>query len=145
MQYVRLGRSGLKLSRIGLGMMSYGDPSSQAWALREDEAEPIVRQAAEAGIMFFDTADMYSNGASEQITGRLLEKLFPAATTTSWPPRSITRWGTARTTADCPTSTSSPASMPRSAASGPTTSIFTRFTVGTTRRRLRKQWPRCTT
>jgi aryl-alcohol dehydrogenase-like predicted oxidoreductase len=77
MQYVRLGRSGLKVSRIGLGMMSYGDPSSQAWALREDEAEPIVRQAVEAGITFFDTADMYSNGASEQITGRLLGKLFP--------------------------------------------------------------------
>jgi aryl-alcohol dehydrogenase-like predicted oxidoreductase len=77
MQYVRLGRSGLKVSRIGLGMMSYGDPSSQAWALREDEAEPIVRQAVEAGITFFDTADMYSDGASEQITGRLLAKLFP--------------------------------------------------------------------
>jgi 1-deoxyxylulose-5-phosphate synthase len=80
MQYVRLGRSGLKVSRIGLGMMSYGDPSGQSgqpWALREDEAEPIVRQAVEAGITFFDTADMYSNGASEQITGRLLEKLFP--------------------------------------------------------------------
>ena len=77
MQYVRLGRSGLKVSRIGLGMMSYGDPSRQPWALAEDEAEPIVRQAVEAGITFFDTADMYSNGASEQITGRLLEKLFP--------------------------------------------------------------------
>jgi aryl-alcohol dehydrogenase-like predicted oxidoreductase len=77
MQYVRLGRSGLKVSRFGLGMMSYGDPSSQAWALREDQAEPIVRQAVEAGITFFDTADMYSNGASEQITGRLLGKLFP--------------------------------------------------------------------
>jgi 1-deoxyxylulose-5-phosphate synthase len=77
MQYVRLGRSGLKVSRFGLGMMSYGDPSSQAWALREDQAEPIVRQAVEAGITLFDTADMYSNGASEQITGRLLGKLFP--------------------------------------------------------------------
>ena len=77
MQYVRLGRSGLKVSRIGLGMMSYGDPSCQPWALAEDEAEPIVRRAAEAGITFFDTADMYSDGASEQITGRLLRNLFP--------------------------------------------------------------------
>jgi aryl-alcohol dehydrogenase-like predicted oxidoreductase len=77
MQYVRLGRSGLKVSRIGLGMMSYGDPATQAWALRQDESELIVRQAVEAGITFFDTADMYSNGASEQITGRLLGKLFP--------------------------------------------------------------------
>ena len=77
MQYVRLGRSGLKVSRIGLGMMSYGDPSGQPWALAEDEAEPIVRRAVEAGITFFDTADMYSDGASEQITGRLLRNLFP--------------------------------------------------------------------
>ena len=77
MQYVRLGRSGLKVSRIGLGMMSYGDPSGQPWALVEDEAEPIVRRAVEAGITFFDTADMYSDGASEQITGRLLRNLFP--------------------------------------------------------------------
>ena len=77
MQYVRLGRSGLKVSRIGLGMMSYGDPSGQPWALAEDQAEPIVRRAAEAGITFFDTADMYSDGASEQITGRLLRNLFP--------------------------------------------------------------------
>jgi len=76
-QYVRLGRSGLKVSRIGLGMMSYGDPSCQPWALAQDEAEPIVRRAVEAGITFFDTADMYSDGASEQITGRLLGKLFP--------------------------------------------------------------------
>jgi len=75
--YLRLGSSGLTVSRIGLGMMSYGDPGAQPWALREDDAEPIVRQAAEAGIIFFDTADMYSGGVSEQITGRLLRRLFP--------------------------------------------------------------------
>jgi aryl-alcohol dehydrogenase-like predicted oxidoreductase len=77
MEYARLGSSGLQVSRIGLGMMSYGDPGVQDWALREDDAEPIVRHAADAGIMFFDTADMYSGGVSEQITGRLLRKLFP--------------------------------------------------------------------
>ena len=77
MEYARLGSSGLQVSRIGLGMMSYGDPGIQDWALREDDAEPIVRHAADAGIMFFDTADMYSGGVSEQITGRLLRKLFP--------------------------------------------------------------------
>jgi 1-deoxyxylulose-5-phosphate synthase len=76
MEYPRLGSSGLRVSRIGLGMMTYGDPAAQAWALREDDAEPIVRHAVEAGIIFFDTADMYSDGASEQITGRLLRKLF---------------------------------------------------------------------
>jgi aryl-alcohol dehydrogenase-like predicted oxidoreductase len=76
MEYVRLGGTGLKVSRFGLGMMSYGDPADQAWALSEDQAEPIVRRAVEAGVTFFDTADMYSNGASEIITGRLLSRLF---------------------------------------------------------------------
>jgi 1-deoxyxylulose-5-phosphate synthase len=76
MEYVRLGSSGLKVSRIGLGMMSYGDPSLQAWALREEEAEPLVRAAVESGVTLFDTADMYSDGASEDITGRLLRKMF---------------------------------------------------------------------
>ena len=76
MEYRRLGSSGLMVSRIGLGMMSYGDPGRQSWALTEDQAEPIVRQAVDAGIIFFDTADTYSDGVSEQITGRLLRKLF---------------------------------------------------------------------
>src|ERR1700690_2737380 len=76
MEYVRLGSSGLRMSRIGLGMMSYGDPASQSWALGEQDAEPIVRRAVEAGVTFFDTADMYSDGASEEITGRLLAALF---------------------------------------------------------------------
>ncbi|MBN6054958.1 aldo/keto reductase [Nonomuraea sp. RK-328] len=76
MRYVKLGSSGLKVSRICLGMMSYGDPRSWEWILREDAAEPIVRRAVEAGVTFFDTADMYSDGVSEEITGRLLAKLF---------------------------------------------------------------------
>jgi aryl-alcohol dehydrogenase-like predicted oxidoreductase len=77
MKYIRLGSSGLQVSRICLGMMSYGDPASRAWHLDEDAAEPIVRRAVEAGVTFFDTADMYSGGVSEEITGRLLSKLFP--------------------------------------------------------------------
>jgi aryl-alcohol dehydrogenase-like predicted oxidoreductase len=76
-EYVRLGSSGLKVSRICLGMMSYGSPASRKWALPEEQAEPIVRQAVEAGVTFFDTADVYNEGESEQITGRLLAKLFP--------------------------------------------------------------------
>jgi len=71
-----LGSSGLNVSRIGLGMMSYGDPEHRPWMLPEDRAEPIVRAAVERGVTFFDTADMYSNGASEVITGRLLARLF---------------------------------------------------------------------
>jgi 1-deoxyxylulose-5-phosphate synthase len=77
MEYARVGGSGLRVSRIGLGMMSYGDPAAQAWALREDEARPIVRAAVEAGVTFFDTADIYSDGASEEVTGRLLAEFFP--------------------------------------------------------------------
>ncbi len=77
MQYVHLGASGLKVSRLALGMMSYGNPKAQAWALPQPQAEPIVRRAVEAGITFFDTADMYSDGESEVVTGRLLAKLLP--------------------------------------------------------------------
>jgi 1-deoxyxylulose-5-phosphate synthase len=77
MDYVRLGNSGMKVSRVALGMMSFGDPELRPWSLDEDAAEPIVRKAVEAGITFFDTADVYSRGASEEITGRLLARLFP--------------------------------------------------------------------
>jgi 1-deoxyxylulose-5-phosphate synthase len=76
MKYTRLGSSGLKVSRIALGMMSYGSKTQRAWHLGEDEAEPIVRRAVEAGVTFFDTADVYSDGLTEEITGRLLAKLF---------------------------------------------------------------------
>jgi aryl-alcohol dehydrogenase-like predicted oxidoreductase len=76
MQYTRLGNSGLIVSRLGLGMMSYGNTSRRAWHLDEEGAEPIVRRAVEAGVTLFDTADMYDRGASEEVTGRLLAKLF---------------------------------------------------------------------
>jgi 1-deoxyxylulose-5-phosphate synthase len=74
MQYTHLGATGLRVSRICLGMMSYGSSSWRPWVLNEPEAEPIVRAAVEGGITFFDTADMYSLGASEEVTGRLLAK-----------------------------------------------------------------------
>jgi aryl-alcohol dehydrogenase-like predicted oxidoreductase/threonine/homoserine efflux transporter RhtA len=77
MEYTTMGRTGLQVSRICLGMMSYGDQSGRDWILGEDAAELLVRRAVEAGVTYFDTADMYSNGASEQVTGRLLEKFFP--------------------------------------------------------------------
>jgi 1-deoxyxylulose-5-phosphate synthase len=76
MEYARLGATGLRVSRICLGMMSYGDPSLREWALEEDAAEPFVRGAAEAGVTFFDTADVYSAGRSEEITGNLLRRFF---------------------------------------------------------------------
>jgi 1-deoxyxylulose-5-phosphate synthase len=76
MDHVNLGATGLRVSRVCLGMMSYGNDSDRDWVLDEDAAEPIVRRAVEGGITFFDTADTYSKGASEVATGRLLRKLF---------------------------------------------------------------------
>jgi len=77
MKQVRLGNSGLKVSEICLGMMSYGDPGWREWILDEEAADPFVRRAVEAGITFFDTADIYSLGVSEEVTGRLLARHFP--------------------------------------------------------------------
>ena len=70
MKYVNLGSTGLRVSRICLGMMSYGNDSDRAWALDEQAAEPIVKAAADGGVTFYDTADTYSGGASEVATGR---------------------------------------------------------------------------
>ena len=75
MQYVSLGKSGLKVSRLCLGCMSYGSKKWRQWVLEEADALPFFRQALDAGINFFDTADMYSSGVSEEITGRALKKL----------------------------------------------------------------------
>jgi len=72
MEYVNLGRSGLKVSRICLGMMTYGTPDWREWVLDEEQSRPFVRKALELGINFFDTADMYSLGVSEEVTGRAL-------------------------------------------------------------------------
>jgi aryl-alcohol dehydrogenase-like predicted oxidoreductase len=75
MQYINLGKTGLKVSRICLGCMSYGDPSDQnrTWVLRDEESRPFFKQALDAGINFFDTANVYSTGVSEEITGRALK------------------------------------------------------------------------
>ena len=80
MDYVNLGKTGLKVSRICLGCMSYGapvagkaKPGSHAWALNEQDSEPFFRQAIELGINFFDTANVYSGGASEEVLGRFLK------------------------------------------------------------------------
>jgi 1-deoxyxylulose-5-phosphate synthase len=75
-KYVNLGTTGLRVSRVCLGMMSYGNDSDRPWVLDEDAAEPIVKAAADGGITFYDTADVYSGGASEVATGRLLPKFF---------------------------------------------------------------------
>src|SRR5437764_7838701 len=72
MDYVRLGSTGLKVSRICLGMMTYGSPAWHPWTLDEAAARPFVKRALELGINFFDTADMYSRGVSEEVVGRAL-------------------------------------------------------------------------
>jgi aryl-alcohol dehydrogenase-like predicted oxidoreductase len=78
-EYTRLGHTGLQVSRISLGCMSYGEPrrGNQPWSLPEDESIPFFRQALDAGINFFDTANVYSLGSSEEITGRALAKFAP--------------------------------------------------------------------
>jgi aryl-alcohol dehydrogenase-like predicted oxidoreductase len=76
MDYVNLGRTGLRVSRLCLGMMSYGKHESREWTLDEDGAEPILRRAIDGGINFFDTADVYNGGESEVLTGKLLRTLF---------------------------------------------------------------------
>jgi aryl-alcohol dehydrogenase-like predicted oxidoreductase len=74
MKYTNLGATGLRVSRICVGMMGFANGSDRPWVIDEDAAEPIVRAAVEAGVTFFDTADAYSNGGSEVATGRLVPK-----------------------------------------------------------------------
>ena len=90
MQYRRLGQTGMTVSRICLGCMSYGSSKWRPWVLNEDAARPFFRQALERGINFFDTADMYSLGASEEVTGRALRAMakleeIVIATKVFWP------------------------------------------------------------
>lgn len=78
MQFTRLGSTGTTVSRLCLGMMTYGSKSWREWVLEEEEAGPIIKRALDLGINFFDTADIYSLGVSEEITGRLLKKYGPS-------------------------------------------------------------------
>src|SRR6478672_13719496 len=72
MQYVRFGQTGIKVSRLCLGMMTYGSSRWRPWVLDEEASRPFVKRALELGINFFDTADMYSVGASEEVLGRAI-------------------------------------------------------------------------
>ena len=76
MQYVNLGKTGMKVSRLCLGMMSYGSKKWRDWVLEEEEAKPFVKRALDAGINFFDTADVYSTGESERITGKSTQGIW---------------------------------------------------------------------
>ncbi|HKB86035.1 MAG TPA: aldo/keto reductase, partial [Ignavibacteriaceae bacterium] len=72
MEYKNLGKTGLKVSRICLGCMSFGSPQSRKWMLDEEQSRPIIKKAVEEGVNFFDTANMYAGGLSEEITGKAL-------------------------------------------------------------------------
>ena len=74
MNYSNLGASGLRVSRVCLGMMGFGNESERAWVIDEEAADPIVAAAVEGGVNFFDTADVYSQGASEVATGHLVSR-----------------------------------------------------------------------
>jgi 1-deoxyxylulose-5-phosphate synthase len=78
MEYINLGSTGLKVSRICLGCMTYGSSSWRQWVLNEEEGRPFIQQAIEQGINFFDTADMYSLGKSEEVLGRALKDFGPS-------------------------------------------------------------------
>src|SRR3954462_3473758 len=78
MDYINLGRTGLKVSRLCLGTMTYGSSKWREWVLDEEQSRPFIRRALEAGINFFDTADMYSVGKSEEVLGRALKEFGPS-------------------------------------------------------------------
>ncbi|HXQ39428.1 MAG TPA: aldo/keto reductase [Anaerolineales bacterium] len=75
MQYTNLGKTGMKVSRLCLGMMSYGSKKWRTWVLEEEESKPFIKRALDSGINFFDTADVYSLGESERVTGNILKEL----------------------------------------------------------------------
>src|SRR5262245_2205037 len=77
MQYLRFGSTGLKVSRLGLGTMTYGSPEWRPWVLDEAASQPFFERAIAHGINFFDTADVYSLGESERVVGRALKALAP--------------------------------------------------------------------
>src|SRR5437879_13627758 len=77
MEYMNLGPSGLKVSRLCLGAMTYGSKQWRPWVLEEEEARPFIRKGLEVGINYFDTADMYSVGKSEEVLGRALKDFGP--------------------------------------------------------------------
>ena len=76
MDYVRFGRTGLEVSRLCLGCMTYGIPArgAHSWTLDEEKTRPLIRQALDLGINFFDSANVYSDGTSEEIVGKLLDR-----------------------------------------------------------------------
>ena len=105
MEYVRLGNTGLKVSRLCLGAMTYGTPEWRPWVLDEAASRPFIKRALEHGINFFDTADMYSRGVSEEVLGRALKEFADARSGRDRDQGVLADGRRARTTAGCRAST----------------------------------------
>ena len=145
MDYTRLGTSGLKISRIALGCMSFADGGRQgAWALDAEGAEPIFRQAVELGITLWDTANIYGRGTSEEITGEAIRK-YANREDVVLATKLFAPMGDGPGGAACPAGRSSSRSTPPSIGWAPTTSTFTRSTASTQAPRSPRRWRPCTT
>ena len=148
MEYSRLGNTGLKVSRLALGCMSYGDPTTPGahpWALDDDEAQPFFRQAVELGITFWDTANVYQAGTSEEVVGRAIKRVL--APRGHRPGHQGVRQDARRPRRPGPVPQGDPRAGRRLARPGsaPTTSTSTRSTASTRTPRSRRRWRRCTT
>jgi len=92
MEFIRFGNTGMRVSRLCLGTMTYGEPTERwQWALNEEQSRPFIKKALELGFNFFDTADVYTNGASEEVVGVPCATLL-SAMSMYWPPKFSTRW-----------------------------------------------------
>lgn len=145
-EYTKLGRTGLDVSRICLGCMSYGTPDrgGHPWTLEEDAARPLIRAAVEAGVTFFDTANVYSDGTSEEIVGRALAEYAPREEIVL-ATKVHGRMRPGLTGRVCRGRPSSPRSTRACAASGRTMWTSTSSTAGTRTPRSRRRWRPCTT
>ena len=143
MEYVKLGSTGLDVSPICVGCMTFGEPDRgpHPWTLSEEESRPLIRAAIEAGINFFDTANVYSAGSSEEIVGRALAE-YGSRDELVIATKVHGRMGDGPNRAGCRARRSSPSATPACGGWAWTTSISTRSTAGTPRRRSRRRWRR---
>ncbi len=145
MQYTKLGRTGLDVSRLCLGCMSYGGGNSgfHQWSLGEEESRPFIKKALEAGINFFDTANRYSVGRSEEVLGRALND-FARREEVVIATKVFNRMRPARMAPVCPAKTSCSRSMRACADSAPIMSTSIRSIASIMKLRSKRRWRRCT-
>ena len=132
MDYVKFGKTGLGVSRLCIGCMTYGIPNRgpHPWTLDEEKSRPLIKQALELGINFFDTANVYSDGTSEEIVGRALKEFAAPRGRRASPPRSTAGCGPGRTARDCRARRSWARSTTACAGSAPILSTSTRSIAG---------------